>query len=125
MIDLAEILSIHQIVIENFGGLKGLRDEGGLMSALNRPYQTFGGQELYPSPIEKAAAIFESIISNHPFLDGNKRTAYILLRLTLMDYHYDIKVSETEKYAFAMKAARGESSFDEIKLRINQNCATI
>lgn len=125
MIDLTEILSIHHTVIENFGGLKGVRDEGGLISAVNRPYQTFDGQELYPSPIEKGAAIFESLILNHPFLDGNKRTAYILMRLTLMDYNLDIKVNEMEKYDFVMKAARGESSFEEIKHWINQNHITI
>ena len=77
MIDINEVEKIHDILLENFGGAKGIRDKGALESAINRPYQTFDGQELYPSPIDKAAAIFESIISNHPFIDGNKRTAYV------------------------------------------------
>jgi len=50
---------------------------------LNRPYQTFNGQELYPRPIDKAAAIIESIVKNHPFVDGNKRTGYVLAPLLL------------------------------------------
>ena len=78
MISIAEVEKIHDILIEKFGGLKGIRDHGILDSAINRPYQTFDGKDLYPDPVDKAAAIFESIISNHPFVDGNKRTAYVL-----------------------------------------------
>ena len=58
--------------MERFGGASGIRDSGGLESAINQPYQTFDQKELYPKPEEKAAAIFESLISNHPFIDGNK-----------------------------------------------------
>jgi death on curing protein len=72
MMGITEVEKIHDILIERFGGAKGIRDKGSLDSALRRPYQTFDGQELYPRPVDKAAAIFESIISN-PFIDGNKR----------------------------------------------------
>jgi death-on-curing protein len=72
MITLKEVESIHEILINKFGGSKGIRDQGILESAINRPYQTFDLNELYPFPVDKAAAIFESIISNHPFVDGNK-----------------------------------------------------
>ena len=81
MIELKEVEKIHDILIEKFGGAKGIRDSGALESAISRPYQTFDGQDLYPDPVDKAAAIFESIISNHPFVDGNKRTAYVLMLL--------------------------------------------
>jgi len=77
MITLQEVESIHEILIEKFGGSKGIRDRDILESAINRPYQTFDQKDLYPLPIDKAAAIFESLISNHPFVDGNKRTAYV------------------------------------------------
>jgi death-on-curing protein len=77
MISLSEVKHIHNILIAKFGGSKGIRDLGILESAINRPYQTFDKNELYPDPEDKAAAIFESIISNHPFVDGNKRTAYV------------------------------------------------
>jgi death on curing protein len=83
MIGIKEVEKIHDILIERFGGAKGIRDHGSLDAVLSRPYQTFDGLELYPHPVEKAAAIFESIISNHPFVDGNKRTAYVLMRLIL------------------------------------------
>ncbi len=76
MISLKEVEGIHEILIDKFGGSTGIRDWGALESAINRPYQTFDQKELYPNSVDKAAAIFESLISNHPFIDGNKRTAY-------------------------------------------------
>ena len=84
MISREEVLAIHDILLSRFGGRQGVRDQVLLDSAINRPFQTFDGQELYPSPIDKASALFESIITNHPFVDGNKRTAYVLMsKITL------------------------------------------
>ena len=100
-IQLAEKLNI--IIIEASGGSAGIRDEKGLSSALNRPFQTFDGKELYTSSIEKAAAIFESIIINHPFIDGNKRMAYALMRLILAEGDLDIQAPEDTIYSFRFK----------------------
>ena len=72
MIELRDALNIHDILIDKFGGSRGVRDLGLLESALHRPFATFENQELYPSPIDKAAAVLESILINHPFIDGNK-----------------------------------------------------
>ncbi len=72
MISFEEAIQIHTLLIQKFGGTNGIRDSDVLLSALARPFQTFDGVELYPTPVEKAAAILESIIANHPFLDGNK-----------------------------------------------------
>ncbi len=85
MITLNEVESNHEILTDKFGGSKGIRDRGILESAINRPFQTFDQNELYPVPVDKAEVIFESIISNHPFIDGNKRTAYVLMRLILLE----------------------------------------
>ena|SRR5688500_7435113 len=115
MITLQEVESIHEILIEKFGGSRGTRDRGILESAINRPYQTFDQTELYPLPVDKAAAVFESIISNHPFVDGNKRTAYVLMRLILRQYNLDILANQNEKYDFVMSAAKGEIKYDQIK----------
>ena len=79
--DLEEVLAIHELQISVFGGSPGLRDQGLLEAALSRPLQTFDGSELYPSLEEKAAALLESIVVNHPFFDGNKRLGYVLMRL--------------------------------------------
>ena len=62
---------LHDLSLINYGGGKGVRDEGMLESAIARPFQTFGGEELYPTVFEKAAAIGQSIIINHPYIDGN------------------------------------------------------
>ncbi len=121
MIGISEVEKIQTILIDRFGGSKGIRDRGLLESAINRPYQSFDGVDLYPSPVEKAAAIFESIISNHPFIDGNKRTAYVLMRLLLLENKMDFKATQNEKFDFVMHAAKGESSFDEIKNWIQQH----
>lgn len=74
-ITLDVVLAIHDDMIERYGGSLGIRDLGLLQSALARPQSSFADQDLYPSILEKAAALFHSLIFNHPFLDGNKRTA--------------------------------------------------
>ena len=84
MISVKEVEKIHAILIGKFGGSHGIRDLGSLESALARPFQRFENEELYPSPILKAAALLESILINHPFIDGNKRTAYTIVRLFLL-----------------------------------------
>src|SRR5713226_3479753 len=73
---LVRLYEIHEIIIGETGGLPGLRDAALLHSAVARPFATFGGRELYQSDFEKAAALFHSLIKNHPFLDGTKRTAF-------------------------------------------------
>lgn len=115
MITVYEALEYHNRVIEEFGGSKGIRDQSGLEAALARPYMTFDMQDLYVTAFDKAAAIFESLIINHPFIDGNKRTAYVLLVLTLTDEDFDLDASFEDKYAMAISASMGEISFDEIK----------
>ncbi len=115
MIEVSEVEKIHDILIDRFGGANGIRDKGILESAIGRPFQTFDGKDLYPDPVDKAAAIFESIVSNHPFVDGNKRTAYVLLRLILKRNQLDINVDQDVKYDFVIKAAKGELTFDKIR----------
>jgi death-on-curing protein len=65
MIDIEDVLSIHEFLINKFGGSHGVRDLNLLKSAISRPYQTFNQEDLYKTPIEKAAAIIESVIKNH------------------------------------------------------------
>jgi death-on-curing protein len=114
MILIKEVLQIHDLLIAGFGGSSGVRDLVALESSLSRPFQTFDGKELYPAPANKAAAILESLLINHPFVDGNKRTAYVVAIGFLMSKGITIKATEEEKYILVIKVASGESSYDEI-----------
>lgn len=121
MISEKEALAIHNILIERFGGSSGVRDRALLNSALNRPYQIFDGKELYPTPVAKAAAILESIVKNHPFTDGNKRTGYVLARILLMDERLDIRANEEQKYQLVISISRGLLNFEQIKEWLEMN----
>lgn len=70
---------------------------------------------MYTTPIEKASAILESIAINHPFIDGNKRTAYTLMRLILLENQLDITASQEEKYNLVIAVSTDEYRFDKIK----------
>jgi death on curing protein len=114
MIKVEEVINIHEILIEKFGGTRGIRDRNALESALSRPFMTFDQRELYPTPVEKAAALVESLIANHPFVDGNKRIGYFIMRYFLLGENIDIQATQIEKYDFVMKIAQGQSSFEGI-----------
>lgn len=68
-----QILLLHSAIISESGGSDGVRDEGLLDSAIGTPFQTFAGQDLYPTVLEKAVRLGFGLIRNHPFIDGNKR----------------------------------------------------
>jgi death on curing protein len=114
MIELSHVLHVHEKLLEEFGGGKGIRDLGLLEAAISRPFLTFEKIDLYPNAEEKAAAIIESIVKNHPFIDGNKRTGYVMMRLMLLSYQKDIDTSESEKYKFVIKIASSEIEFEDI-----------
>jgi len=114
MIPIKEVEQIHKLLIDTFGGSHGIRDLSALESALVRPFQTFDNKELYSTPIDKAASLIESILNNHPFIDGNKRTGYVLARLFLLQNGVDIKANQQDKYEFVMNIASGKMRFEEI-----------
>jgi len=115
-----DVEQIHKLVIDTFGGAHGTRDLSLLESALKRPFQTFENKELYPTAIDKAASLIESIVNNHPFIDGNKRTGYVLMRLLLLQNGFDIKASQQDEYEFVMSIASGKMRFDEIGELVRQ-----
>ena len=84
LLSLGEVLELHARILAMTGGATGVRDLGALESALAQPAMTFSAQDLYPTLADKAAALGFSLIQNHPFVDGNKRTGHAALEAFLM-----------------------------------------
>ncbi len=121
MILVADILQVHEILIEKYGGGNGVRDLGSLESAIAKPFQTFDGNDLYETIFEKAAALSESIIINHPFIDGNKRTGFVSMISFVENAGYILNASQDEAYDFTIKISTGQKRFEEIVEWLKQN----
>jgi death-on-curing protein len=102
------VIFLHQQILIAFGGSEGVRDEGLLESAVYRPQASFGGQDLYPDLFSKAAALVHSLIRNHPFVDGNKRTGFEAMRLMLRQNGYDLHAASNAKFDFVLSIAEGK-----------------
>ena len=87
---------MHTVAVTEFGGSQGIRDRGLLESAIARPLASFGGKRLYDNPFKRSAALSESLVLNHGFVDGNKRTAMYAMAAWL------------EREGYVLEAARGE-----------------
>jgi len=111
---LDEVVAIHFRVTEKTGGSQGVRDWDLLASALGRPQATFGGQDLYPDIFLKAAALVQSLSSNHPFVDGNKRTALTTLEYLLHLNGILLKATQREKVDFTLWAENEKPKLEQI-----------
>lgn len=113
-ITLDEVLAIHDDMVERYGGSFGIRDLGLIQSAIARPQASFGGVDLYPGIIDKASALFHSLIFNHAFADGNKRTALTSTARFLHLNGYDLNAQQKELIDFPLKVENKHLSFEEI-----------
>ena len=104
-LSLAEVLRLHQALLDQSGGAPGLLDLGALESAVAQPLVTFDGDDLYPSLEEKAAALCFSLVSNHPFADGNKRIAHAAIRQST-----DERTVSPERRACRYRATASENT---------------
>jgi death-on-curing protein len=110
-LSLDEVLAIHESLVDRFGGIGGVRDLGLLESALFRPRTGY-----YRDLVEMAAALFESLIMNHPFFDGNKRVAFFATDVFLRLNGYKIKVEAQEGHTFLIGLLeRGECTFQNLE----------
>ena len=125
MITIKILLRLHDLSIINYGGSQGIRDQGLMESAIARPYQTFGGKDLYPTVLEKAAALAESIIINHPFIEGNKRTGLLAMLVILEIGNFKITASNDDTYNFTIEISTGEIKFEEIVLWLKNNTEVV
>ena len=108
-----QVLRLHEDLIEEFGGIHGIRDDGVLESALSAPFQTFDGQDLYPSVLEKAGRLGYGLIRNHPFLDGNKRIGVHVLLVCLALNGVRLSYDDEDLIRTALGVASGSVTFEE------------
>lgn len=109
-----QILMLHSMLVAQSGGMDGLRDEGLLESAINAPLQTFGGQELYPTVLEKAARLGYGLIHNHPFMDGNKRIGTHAMLVFLDINNITLSYEDDDLIAAILCVASGDMDDSEL-----------
>lgn len=115
-----KVLLLHQIISQETGGDPNLRDINLLDSALESAFQTFDGKELYPTKEEKAARIGYSLISNHAFVDGNKRIGMYVLLSFLEVNGIKIRPSDEEVVRVGLATAAGEMKYEDILAWISE-----
>ena len=102
-----QVMRLHSLLIEETGGMDGLRDEGLLESAICSPFQTFGGQYVYPSIEMKAARLAFSLVKNHPFVDGNKRIGMLSMLTFLALNGIAVQCTDEELIDIGLRLADG------------------
>ena len=110
----AQILSLHESLIADSGGLQGIRDEGLLDSAINTPFQSFGGTEFYPTIDDKAARLGYGLIKNHPFIDGNKRIGTHAMLVLLEINQISVEYEDDDLIATILAIAAGELTSEDL-----------
>ena len=109
-----DVILIHSRIIQTTGGIEGLRDRAGLEAAIAAPLQSFGGEDLFPSDIEKIARIGFGLASNHAFLDGNKRIGAMMTQLLLKWNGYQLRLKKGELADMFIAIADGTSNDQDL-----------
>lgn len=109
-----QVISLHSSLIEATDGTDGVRDMGLLESALEAPFQTFSGKDLYPALIQKAARLGHSLISNHPFVDGNKRIGIHTMLVFLAVNGIEIECTQKELIDVGLSPADGTMNAEDL-----------
>jgi death on curing protein len=120
-ISLAEAMELHRRVIEASGGAHGVRDLGAIESAIAQPRMSFGGDDLYPGVVEKAAALCFSLVTNHPFVDGNKRVGHAALETFLILNGFELDATIEEQERLMLMLAAGDLERSELELWISEH----
>lgn len=117
-----QILFIHSRIINETGGEFGIRDLGVLQSAVARPKATFDGKKLYPNIFSKAAALLESLVNNHPFVDGNKRIGITGVGVFLQMNGWFLIADNNQVSQFVLHVAQSEVGHKGIADWLEENC---
>jgi death-on-curing protein len=117
-----QVLFIHSRLIQSTGGTHGVRDLSMLLSALGRPQATFDGNDLYSDVFSKAASLMDSLIRDHPFMDGNKRTGIAAAALFMQLNGYSLVVANEEMARFTLACAQSKVTLEEITTWLRKFC---
>jgi death-on-curing protein len=120
-----QVLFIHARLIEETGGSHGVRDLDMLLSALGRAQASFNEQDLYPDVFSKAAALMDSLIRNHPFVDGNKRTGVTAAGLFLYRNSYRLAADSDNLVEMTMRVAKSQTGVEELAIWLEENSQPI
>lgn len=116
-----QVISIHSSLIEATGGMDGVRDVGLLESALEAPFQTFDGKDPYPALIQKGARLGYSLVSNHPFVDGNKRIGVHTMLVFLAINGVEIECTQKELIDVGLSLAGGTMNAEELSVWLSSH----
>lgn len=118
---LSEVVYLHQALLEQTGGATGIRDLGALESALAQPRATFGGVDLHPTAVQKAAALGYSLTLNHPFVDGNKRVAHAAMEVFLVLNGWELVATIDEQEQLMLTLAMGQLPREQLTSFLEQH----
>jgi len=124
-ISVLQIHYIHNQALEKFGGAYGVRDQGALESAAARPQMTFAGKDLYPDIWTKAAVLCHSLCKNHPFIDGNKRTAFASMDIFLRLNRQCIDADDDSAEDLMMRLIEGNNDERDLTTWLKEHTKTL
>lgn len=124
-VPLEDVIFIHESIIKEVGGKAGVRDFGLLHSAISRPQASFGGQYLYPTIFDKSAALIHSLLLNHPFTDGNKRTSLATGERFLNINGLSLVATQKEKVSFTLDIESKRLDLEQIANWLRKNSGKI
>lgn len=124
-LSLGEVVDLHDALLDQTGGAAGIRDLGGLESALAQPRATFGGTDLHQTIEQKAAALGFSLTMNHAFIDGNKRVAHAAMGVFLLLNGRELAGTVDEQEQLMLDLAKGQVTREELTAWLEQHTRTI
>lgn len=116
-----QVVKIHDSLIREFGGSLGIRSKELLDSAINRMQASFDGEDLYPTIFEKASSLLQSLVKNHPFVDGNKRTTLESVDVFFKINDFEANLDQEEIEDVVLKVAQSQLKFEEIAQFLKKN----
>lgn len=124
-LSLADVLKLHERIIEQSGGSLGVRNSEVVESALVQPFATFDGHDLYPTLVDKAAMTGYLLICNHPFVDGNKRIGHAVMETLLVLNGFEISASIDEQEQLILQVADGSQTRERFTEWVNQHISRL